>query len=68
MGGESADKLAEISPTVMQKQVSEFLATRFSVLRRVRDAMTAIQDKQKDKLMLKEEDVLIMMKLETKSY
>ena len=31
-GGESADKLADISPTTMQKQASKFLATRFSVL------------------------------------
>ena len=48
LGGEvSADKLAEISPTTMQKQVSDFLATRFSVLRRMRDAMDNSQDKQK---------------------
>ena len=32
----------------MQKQVSEFLATRFSVLRRVRDAMADVQNKQKE--------------------
>ena len=34
----------------MQKQVSEFLATRFvfSVLRRVRDAIADSQDKQKE--------------------
>ena len=38
-GGGSADKLAEISPTTMQEQVREFLATRFSVLRHVSDAM-----------------------------
>ena len=30
----------------MQKQLSEFLATRFSVLRHVRDAMTDSQDIQ----------------------
>ena len=47
-GGESADKLAEISPTTMQKQVSEFLATHFSVLRHVRDAMDCSQDKQNE--------------------
>ena len=29
---DSADKLAEISPTTMQKQVSEFLAMRIGVL------------------------------------
>ena len=32
----------------MQKQVIEFIATRFSVLRHVRDAMAARQDKQKE--------------------
>ena len=47
-GGKFADKLAEISPTTMHKQVSEFLATCFSVLRHVRDAMADIQDKQKE--------------------
>ena len=33
----------------MQKQVSEFLAMRFSVLRHVRDAMADSQDKQKER-------------------
>ena len=47
-GGESADKLAEISPSTMQKRVSEFLATRFSVLRHVRHAMADSQDKQNE--------------------
>ena len=47
-GGESADKLAGICPTTMEKQVSEFLATRFSVLRHVRDAMDDSQDEQKE--------------------
>ena len=32
----------------MQKQVSEFLAMRFSVLRHVRDARADSQDKQKE--------------------
>ena len=32
----------------MQKQVSEFLAKRFSVLRQVRDAMAEDQDQQKE--------------------
>ena len=30
-GGELADRLAGISPVTVRKQVSEFLATRFSV-------------------------------------
>ena len=47
-GGESSDKLAKISPTTMQKQVSEFLETRFRVLRHVRDARADRQDKQKE--------------------
>ena len=32
----------------MQKQVSEFITTRFSVLRHVRDTMADSQDKQKE--------------------
>ena len=32
----------------MQKQVSEFLATRFSVLRHVRDVMADSQDEQNE--------------------
>ena len=31
-GGELADRLADISPVTVRKQVCEFLATRFSVL------------------------------------
>ena len=46
--GESADKHADISSTTMQKQVSKFLATRFSVFRHVRDAMADSQDKRKE--------------------
>ena len=46
LGGEEyAEKLAGIIPITMQKQVSEFLATRFNVLRHMRDAMTNSQDK-----------------------
>ena len=43
-----ADRLADISPATVHKQVSEFLATRLNVLRHVRDALADIQDKQKD--------------------
>ena len=46
-GGKSAKKIADISPTTMQKQVNDFLATRFSVLRRVRDVMADSQDKKR---------------------
>ena len=45
-GGESADNIVEISPNTMQKQVSDFLATRFIVLQHMRDAMADSQDKQ----------------------
>ena len=48
LGGGESVKLAEIRSTTIQKQVSEFLTTRFSVLRHVRDAMDNIQDKQKE--------------------
>ena len=46
-GGGDANRLAEISPGSVNKQVRAFLATRFSVLRHVRDAMAESQDKQK---------------------
>ena len=46
-GGEIADRLADISPATVQKQVGEFLATRLNVLIHVRDAMAEIQDQQK---------------------
>ena len=67
-GGESSDKLAEINPTTMQKQASAFLATRLSVLRHARDAMSGARTNKNNNLMLKPEDILILMKLETKSY
>ena len=47
-GGELADRLADISPVTVRKQVSEFLAKRFSVVRHVRDKMADSQDKQKE--------------------
>ena len=47
-GGGLADQPAVVSPNTVRKQVSEFLATRFSVLRHVRDAMANSQDKQKE--------------------
>ena len=68
VGGAFADKFADISHTTMQKQVSEFLATHIRVLRHVRDAMADSQDKQKNKLMQKAEDILTFMKFVTKSY
>ena len=48
-GREYADKLADISPTMMHKQVKEFLATLRSVLRYVSDVMDDIQEKLKEK-------------------
>jgi len=47
-GGEIADRLADVSPLTVRKQVDEFLSTRLSVLRHVRDAMADSQDKQKE--------------------
>ena len=38
-GGEVADRVADISPATVQKQVGEFLATRLNVLRHVRESM-----------------------------
>ena len=45
VGGELAKRLADGSPNTVKKQVSEFLAMRFSVLRHVRDAMADRPDK-----------------------
>ena len=47
-GGEMADRLADVSPNTVHKKISNFLATRFSVLRHVHDAMADSQDKQKE--------------------
>ena len=47
-GGEMAERLADISPATVQKQVREFLSTRLNVLRPVRDALADSQDKQKE--------------------
>ncbi|GMF56496.1 unnamed protein product [Phytophthora fragariaefolia] len=47
-GEEFAERLADISPLVVRKQVDTFLSTRLSVLRRVRNAMTESQGKQKE--------------------
>ena len=47
-GREVPDRLADISPSTAQKQVSAFLTTRLNVLQHVRDAMANIQDKQKE--------------------
>ncbi|GMF52190.1 unnamed protein product [Phytophthora fragariaefolia] len=47
-GGDLAEQLADVSPLVVRRQVAdEFLSTRLSALRHVRDAMTESQDKQK---------------------
>ena len=47
-GGEVADRLADVSPKTVQKQVDAFLAARLSVLRHVRYAMAESLDKQKE--------------------
>ncbi|GMF63263.1 unnamed protein product [Phytophthora fragariaefolia] len=48
-GGEGfVERLADISPLAVRKQVDTILSTRLSVLRQVRDAMTEIQDNQKE--------------------
>ncbi|CAI5720557.1 unnamed protein product [Peronospora farinosa] len=46
--GEIADRLADVSPNTVKKQVNTFLATRLNVLRHVEDAMADSQDKQKE--------------------
>jgi len=47
-GGGLAERFADVSPLTVRKQVDEFLSTRLSVLRHVRDAMAESQDKQKE--------------------
>ncbi|GMF44985.1 unnamed protein product [Phytophthora fragariaefolia] len=61
-GEEFADRLADISPLAVRKQVDAFLSTRLSVLRYVRDAMAESQDKQKEQ---KAEAMLIVTRSET---
>ena len=49
LGGEEvADRLADVSPASVKRQVNEFLVTRLNVLRHVRDAMADSHDKQKE--------------------
>ncbi|KAG2787461.1 hypothetical protein PC129_g9804 [Phytophthora cactorum] len=47
-GGGIADRLADISPVAVRKQVNDFVSLRLSVLRQVRDAMAESQDLQKE--------------------
>ncbi|KAG3110994.1 hypothetical protein PI125_g9524 [Phytophthora idaei] len=47
-GGGIADRLADISPVAVRKQVGDFVSLRLSVLRQVRDAMAESQDLQKE--------------------
>ncbi|KAG3124352.1 hypothetical protein PI126_g23289 [Phytophthora idaei] len=47
-GGGIADRLADISPIAVRKQVDDFVSSRLSVLRQVRDAMAESQDLQKE--------------------
>ncbi|KAG3174271.1 hypothetical protein C6341_g9820 [Phytophthora cactorum] len=47
-GGGIADRLADISPVAVRKQVDDFVSLRLSVLRQVRDAMAESQDLQKE--------------------
>ena len=47
-GGGLADRLADVSPVAIRKQVDDFVSLRLSVMRRVRDAMAESQDLQKE--------------------
>ncbi|KAG3223027.1 hypothetical protein PC129_g6265 [Phytophthora cactorum] len=47
-GGGIADRLADISPVAVRKQVDDFVSLRLSVVRQVRDAMAESQDLQKE--------------------
>ncbi|KAG3116416.1 hypothetical protein PI125_g4664 [Phytophthora idaei] len=47
-GGGIADRLADISPIAVRKQVDDFVSLRLIVLRQVRDAMAESQNLQKE--------------------
>ncbi|KAG3101110.1 hypothetical protein PI124_g9061 [Phytophthora idaei] len=47
-GGGIANRLTDISPVGVRKQVDDFVSLRLSVLRQVRDAMAESQDLQKE--------------------
>ncbi|KAG3236190.1 hypothetical protein PI124_g18801 [Phytophthora idaei] len=47
-GGGIADRLDDISPVAVRKQVDDFVSLRLSVMRQVRDAMAESQDLQKE--------------------
>ena len=57
-GGEVADRLADISPATVQKQVGEFLPMRLNVLSHVRDAKAESQDRQKQQAYAKNRGTL----------
>jgi hypothetical protein len=61
-GGEIADRLADVSPLTVRKQVDEFLSMRLSVLRHVRDAMAESKTSKRKKRMLKAEAMLRVMR------
>ena len=67
-GKEMTDLLAETSPATVSIRVSEFLATRLSILSHVRDALADSQDKQKNNMMLNAEVVLNVVRSKTKFY
>ena len=46
-GGKDSDRLADVSPASIKKEVSDFLAKRLNVLRNVHDVMADSQDIQK---------------------
>ena len=46
--GEVSDQVADISPNIVHKQVSELIATRLNVLLHVREALTESQYIQKE--------------------
>ena len=67
-GGEVADRLADTSPSTVQKQVGEFLATRLNVLIHVRDAMDESQGQQKQQADAKNRGFIERYQSETKYY
>ena len=60
-GGEVTDRLADVSPASLKRQVGEFLSTRSNVLRHVRNVIAG----KKHMLMIKAEVVLRSLEFST---
>ena len=67
-GGEMSDRLTDDSPSTVNKQTREFLATRFHFLLHVRDTMDKSKHKQKQHADYKERKCMDTYTSKIKSY